>query len=281
METRGKPTFEVRILPGSTDVDFIPKAVQLFEELLRACASGNVSVEDPLPPLPTYLNRLPLSTEDQAFLAEPGADLGQTMAVRISDLIACGTVLSHLASSGLTNSHFQKRSPRKRHIEPNESRTFITSPSSFHLASVRAGAVHQIHQDDWENGQPASQLQAQRKVPAAFQTFCAVMPVLPLGTDRDPDEMRFRPIGILSSRQNSLIRNCSKRTTRHAVQTKSNRCSGVIPDVRQKPCQQSNCWQQGAPLEHGRNTCLIRKLAKQRGAYCAKPEHQSVEQSAN
>jgi hypothetical protein len=77
METRGKPTFEVRILPGSTDVDFIPKAVQLFEELLRACASGNVSVEDPLPPLPTFLNRFPLSTEDQGFWQSRAQTLGK------------------------------------------------------------------------------------------------------------------------------------------------------------------------------------------------------------
>jgi Putative amidoligase enzyme len=67
MDTRDKPTFEVRILPGSIDVDFILQSMRLFEELLRLCASGDVSLEDALPPLPTLLNRLPLSAEDQTF----------------------------------------------------------------------------------------------------------------------------------------------------------------------------------------------------------------------
>jgi hypothetical protein len=68
-----KQTFEVRILPGTMDPDFILRAIRLFEGLLDICIAGEVEADTQLPPLMTFISNLQLPAGDREYWLERSA----------------------------------------------------------------------------------------------------------------------------------------------------------------------------------------------------------------
>jgi len=66
-ENAEKNTFEVRIIPGSMDADFILKSVRLFEALLKTCVTQQIDVGHRFPDLMDFIAEVDLSNEDLEY----------------------------------------------------------------------------------------------------------------------------------------------------------------------------------------------------------------------
>jgi len=62
-----KNTFEVRVIPGSMDADFILKTVRLFEALLKTCATQQIDVDQRFPGLMDFIAEIGLTDEDMEY----------------------------------------------------------------------------------------------------------------------------------------------------------------------------------------------------------------------
>jgi len=66
-EDSEKNTFEVRIIPGSMDADFILRSIRLFEAMLKTCATQQIDVDHRLPDLMDFIAQIDLTNEDLEY----------------------------------------------------------------------------------------------------------------------------------------------------------------------------------------------------------------------